>query len=418
MKQSAASHESVSTRTGPLVSSPATGLQEHARAAGREAFLLLLVTHFFVDCYGSALPTVQPLLAERFDLSLAQAGILGGFFMFSSAVLQLPFGLVSDRLQSRHYSIWSPVVAAVFLTSLGLASGFGGLIALLLVGGMGVAAYHPHSTSQAGRVGVGGRGFSTAVFIAVGTAGLALGPLCLTLVIERAGFDSLWMAAIPAVAMVPVLLWRFPQPVENRDRSASAVDWAALKAQRRPLVTHYVLVVLRSISQVGITQFLSLYSVRLRGASFEMASVSLSIFLLSSPVGSFLGGAAADRFGGRRVILASCVGSVPFLAAFLVLDGWFSILALFVGGVVLLTTLPVNVVMAQELVPSQASTTSALMMGFAWGVAGLVFMPIVGMIGDAVGLRAVFLGFVTLPLLAFPIALSLPKSGPERQEEK
>lgn len=415
VKQSAASQESVPTCPGPVVPRDATRLHGHASAVGGEAFLLLLVTHFFVDCYGSTLPTVQPLLADRFGLSLAQAGMLGGFFMFSSAVLQLPFGLVSDRLQSRHYSIWSPVVAAVFLTSLGLASGFGGLVALLLIGGMGVAAYHPHSTSQAGRVGAGGRGFSTALFIAVGTAGLALGPLYLTLVIERTGFESLWTAAIPAVAMVPLLLWRFPQPVENRARSGSAVDWVALKAQRRPLVTHYVLVVLRSISQVGITQFLSLYSVRVRGASFEMASISLSIFLLSSPVGSFLGGAASDRFGGRRVILASCVGSVPFLAAFLALDGWLSILSLFVGGAVLLTTLPVNVVMAQELVPSQASTTSALMMGFAWGVAGLVFMPIFGLLGDAVGLRAVFLGFVALPLLAFPIALSLPKSSPSRQ---
>lgn len=377
--------------------------------AGR-GFLLLLLTHFFVDFFASTLPTVQPLLAERFSLSFAEAGILGGFFMFSSSVLQLPFGLLSDRHPSRHYSILSPLVAAVFLTSLGLATGFAGLLVALLFGGIGVAAYHPHSTAQAGRLGKQGQAFSTAVFIAVGTLGLALGPLYLTLVIERAGFSSLWMASLPVFATLPLLLWKFPDPVSSGARGRSSIDWAALRAHARPLITHYVLVVLRSIAQVGVTQFLSLYLVRVRSASFEVSSLFLSVFLLSSPIGSFLGGAATDRFGGRKVILASCIGSVPLLAGFLLLEGWWSAIALLGGGVVLFSTLPVNVVMAQRLVPSQASTTSALMMGFGWGVAGLTFMPVVGALADTVGLVAVFWGLIGLPLVALPVAMTLPRT--------
>ena len=373
-----------------------------------EAFLLLLATHFVVDCFSSALPTVQPLLAERFNLSLAQAGVLGGFFLFSSAVLQLPFGLVSDRLQTRHFTVFSPLFAAVFLSSLGLATGFGGLIVLLLFGGMGVAAYHPHSTSQAGRLGGRRRGFATAIFITAGTAGLGLGPLYLTLVHDTVGLEGLWMASIPVVISLPVLLWRLPPPVENSHKASRAVDWRALRGQGRALATHYVFVVLRSIIQVGLAQFLSLYMVRVRDASFEMSSISLSIYLLSTSVGAFLGGAAADRYGGRKVCIVACIGCVPLLTAFMALDGWLSLLALFLGGVVLLTTVPVNVVMAQELVPSQASTTSALMMGFGWGVAGIVFMPLVGLLADAVGLGPVFWGLVAMPLLALPVAIALP----------
>ena len=374
-----------------------------------EAFLLLLATHFMVDCFSSALPTVQPLLADRFNLSLAQAGVLGGFFMFSSSVLQLPFGLVSDRIQSRHFTIFSPLVAATFLSSLGLATGFGGLVALLFVGGMGVAAYHPHSTSEAGRLGQHRRGFATAVFITVGTAGLGLGPLYLTLAYEAVGFDRLWMAAIPVAASVPVLLWRLPRSVQNSHRAQSAVDWEALLGQGRALLTLYALVVLRSIVQVGLAQFLSLYMVQVKGASFEMASIALSVYFLSTPVASFLGGTAADLYGARKVIVVSCAGGVPFLAVFLASDGWFSLVALFLGGVILLSTVPVNVVMAQELVPSQASTTSALMMGFGWGMAGIVFMPAIGLLADSIGLGLVFWGLVALPLLGLPIALTLPQ---------
>lgn len=384
------------------------GLAPSAARRRTEAFLLLLATHFLVDCFSSTLPTVQPLLAERFNLSLAQAGVLGGFFMFSSSVLQLPFGLLSDRVQSRHFTIFSPLVAALFLSSLGLATGFGGLVALLFVGGMGVAAYHPHSTSQAGRLGQHRRGFATAIFITVGTAGLGLGPLYLTLTYEIVGFDRLWMAAIPVVASVPFLLWRLPRSVQNTHKSKSAVDWEALRGQGSALLTLYALVVLRSIVEVGLAQFLSLYMVQVQGASFEMASIALSVYFLSTPVGSFLGGTAADRYGGRAVILVSCAGGVPFLAAFLALDGWLSLAALFVGGVILHFTIPVNVVMAQELVPSQASTTSALMMGFGWGMAGIVFVPAVGVLADSIGLGPVFWGLATLPVLGLPLALALP----------
>ena len=381
-----------------------------ARRRAGEAYALLLLTHFLVDCFSSALPTVQPVLVERFSLTLAQAGLLGGVWMLSSSFAQLPFGLVSDRLQSRQFTVLSPVVAAVFLSSLGLATGFTAVVVLLIAGGLGTAAYHPHSTSQAGRLGAERKGIATAVFITCGTAGLGLGPLYLTAVIERFGFERLWISAIPAVALLPALLWRVPQPVRRPGRSKSAVDWKALRRQGRALTSLYALVVLRSIVQVGLAQFLTLYMVQVRGADFRAASAALAVYFLSTSVGAFLGGAAADRFGGRAVIFCSLVACVPPLAAFMVSEGWISMLALFIGGSLLLTTIPVNVVMAQELVPSQAGTTSALMMGFGWGTAGIVFVPVAGLLADIVGLELVFWAFAILPLAGVPIALTLPRT--------
>ncbi len=380
-----------------------------ARRRAREAYLFLLVTHFLVDCFSSALPTVQPILVERFNLTLAQAGLLGGVWMFSSSFTQLPFGLVSDRLQSRYFTVVSPVVTAVFLASLGLASGFAAVVVLLLVGGMGSASYHPHSTSQAGRLGAERKAVTTATFIMFGTAGLGLGPLYLTAVIEQFGFERLWVAAVPVVALLPTLLWRVPRAIRKPGRPKSMVDWSALRSAGRPLASLYALVVLRSIVQVGLAQFLTLYMVDIRAADLRTASVALSVYFLSTSAGAIVGGAAADRFGGRLVIIVSMVACVPPLIAFMLLDGWLAVGALFLGGCILLTTIPINVVMAQELVPSQAGTTSAMMMGFGWGTAGIIFVPMAGWLADLVGLQSVFWGFAILPLLGLPLALTLPR---------
>jgi FSR family fosmidomycin resistance protein-like MFS transporter len=76
---------------------------------------------------------------------------------------------------------------------------------------------------------------------------------------------------------------------------------------------------------------------------------------------------------------------------------------------ILLCTGPINVVMAQELVPSQAGTVSALMMGFAWGTAGLIFIPLTGWASDLLSLHTVLTSFLIFPILGFFLSLKLPK---------
>jgi FSR family fosmidomycin resistance protein-like MFS transporter len=69
----------------------------------------------------------------------------------------------------------------------------------------------------------------------------------------------------------------------------------------------------------------------------------------------------------------------------------------------------VNVVMGQELAPTQAGTVSAMMMGFAWGTAGLLFIPLTGWISDLYSMQTAFIALVLFPLIGFFLALKLPK---------
>jgi hypothetical protein len=103
------------------------------------------------------------------------------------------------------------------------------------------------------------------------------------------------------------------------------------------------------------------------------------------------------------------IGSVPFLALFFLASGLSALLGLALGGFILLFTIPVNVVMAQDLVPSQAGTVSALMMGFSWGMAGLIFIPLTGWVADHVSMHAALFSLIAFSVLGFFLTLKLPK---------
>jgi FSR family fosmidomycin resistance protein-like MFS transporter len=161
--------------------------------------------------------------------------------------------------------------------------------------------------------------------------------------------------------------------------------------------------------QVTYAQLLPLYLYRERGFPITHANYTLSIYIAFGALGGLAGGRLADRIGGRRVIMLSMIGSVPFLLTFFLTTGWFSLAGLFVGGLILLFTIPVNVVMAQELAPGQTSTISALMMGFAWGLSAIIFVPLSGWASDLFTMHRVLAVLALAPLAGFFLAQRLPE---------
>lgn len=400
----------------PPVQAPAA-TQSSALTQSRAAlltgpFLLLCFGHFAIDFYSAAVATLQPLLADKYSLSLAQVGVLGGVFMFGSAVLQLFFGLLSDRIHSRLFVVLGLVTAGVFLSSLGVAPGYKSLLLIALLGGMGVSAFHPQSTSQAASLAKTRRGLGVAVFITAGMIGLSLGPTYFSTMVEQVGLERLPLAALPALIIAAFLMWMLPAPSNGSEPGRRAFEWEPFRRQWKPLLLHYLLVVLRSIVHLGVAQFLTIYLYQNRGFTLRQTSVWLTVFFISSALASLTGGSLADRIGGRRVVLISMPACCPFFALFLGTTGWLSLAGLFLGALILLLSNPVMIVMAQDLVPAQAGTASALMMGFGWGMAGITFIPLLGWIADHVGLEAVLWGVITLPIVGFLMALKLPKEKP------
>ncbi len=393
-----------------MATQAAPALQPQLSSAARSGFVALFlfcIGHFFIDLYSTALPAFQPVLASKLHLTLSQAGMLGGLAVFASSVMQPAYGYLSDRFHSRMFSVLGPAVSGIFCCLLGIAPAFGWLAAMVFLGGSGSASFHPQAASRAIAGISGNRGRWMSVFISSGSLGLAIGPAFFSGLLAF-GIARSWWGALPGVLITLLLLFLLPEAPTPLVRRKS-FDLAALMAVWKPLMVLYLLVFIRSVVQIVYTQLLPLYLHTERGFSVTAANLSLSLYLAAGAFGGFVGGPLADRFGGRIVILVSMAGCLPFLVLFFTANGGVALTGLAIGGLVLLFTNPVNVIMAQELVPSQAGTVSALMMGFAWGMAGLIFIPLTGWAGDHFTLQRALFSLLVFPLLGTFLSLKLPK---------
>lgn len=396
------------------MSSPSTAVSEQVACSGRSAvaaalpLALLSAGHFTVDLYSSAIGAWQPLLVDRFGLSLAQAGVLGGVMVFSSSLMQPAYGLLYDRCRSRLMAALAPALAALFISSFGLAPSYSWLLVMVALGGAGIAAFHPAASTRVTEGVSARRGGWMAIFISSGTLGMALGPMFFTGVVSWFGTGGAWSAVVPGL-LVSLLLLVFLAPAPPVAHRPKSLDVAALRLVWKPLTILYFLVFIRSIIQITYGQFLPLYLHRERGYTLPDASFALTLYLASGALGGFIGGYLSDRFSRRGVILFSMIGSVPFLALFFLASGGWSMFGLAAGGLILLFTIPVNVVMAQELLPAQAGTVSALMMGFAWGAAGIIFIPLTGWVADSITLGYALAALTVFPIFGFFLSMRLPE---------
>lgn len=355
----------------------------------------------------------QPFLVQAYGLSLAQAGWLGGLLVFSSSTMQPAYGYLSDRYRTRMFTALAPAMAGIFISALGAVSSYGMLVACVLLGGAGIASFHPQGSVRATLGIEENKGRWMAVFISSGTLGLSLGPAFFTAILARWGMAQAWWGAVPGVLVTLVLLVFLPEVEKEADAPVKRAkfDWGPLRAVWQPLLILYLLVFIRSVLQITYTQFLPLYLGRERGYTLEGASWMLTAYLAAGALGGFVGGNLADRWGERPVILASMVLSVPCLAVFFWGSGWMAVAGLVLGGLTLLFTIPVNVVMAQKLAPQQAGTVSALMMGFAWGMAGMIFIPAVGWVADRVTLHAALSALLVFPVAGAMLTQRLKRYG-------
>ncbi len=367
--------------------------------------LLMACAHMMVDGYGNIFAPLLPLLIPKMHLSLAAAGTLTMLFQIAASVAQVGFGWLADRWRPRLLVMVGPVVSVTVLSMIGLANTPVMLGAILFAGGLGAAAFHPPAAALAHRLGGDRPGFAMSVYITGGTLGFSLGPLMFAPLAQRFGLEWTPILALPGLAVVAFFLSRVPQ---LQVHAKSGRGLRALRPYARPLGLLYTIVVLRTFTSLGFATFVPVMLTR-RGYSVAQAGTAVAIYLFASGLGGFLGGAAADRFGARRVIALSLVFSTPFmLGAALISTGWLFVALMAVGGLFLQSTLPVNVTFGQSLAPVSAATVSSLMMGFAWGTGGLS-VPFVGLIADRVGIEPTLAGLSLVPLLAAALTLPLPR---------
>lgn len=370
-----------------------------------ETVTVLAATHFIVDGFSNIYAPLLPVLIPKLGLTLATAGLLQTCLQLSNSVSQLAFGALADRWKPRVLLIAGPLLSVAVLSLIGLAPNVWTVAAVLVIGGLGGAAFHPPAAALVHKVGGHRRGMAMSVHITGGSMGFAMGPLIFAPFVAVAGLVWTPVLMVPGLLVLWVWLRHMPEMSTTHEPHV-ARGFAGLRPYAKPLGLLYLIVVIRTLTAVSISTFMPVLLTR-RGVSVGAAGAMAAVYLACTSAGGFFGGSMADRWGARRVIILSLVGAVPFLVVAPLLPGWLFLAVFCLGGFLLQSTLPVNVTFGQTLAPISAATVSSLMMGFAWGTGGLL-VSLVGLLADRTGIASALMAVAVLPLGAALLALPLP----------
>jgi FSR family fosmidomycin resistance protein-like MFS transporter len=245
-------------------------------------------------------------------------------------------------------------------------------------------------------------------FMVGGNAGFAAGPLLAALAIPWLGARATLVFLVPGAL---VALWLFHR------RGRLAVEIAARPRPTRPPAR-------ASLSDIGLllaatsmrtwTQFCLLALAPLllvedRGFSEQGAGFAVVAFSGAGAVGTIAGAALAERIGGRRMLTWTMPAVTPLIAAFLLADGWLSILALGAAGFVLMASFSVTVAMGQEFLPGRLALAAGLMIGFGAIGSAPPGLALFGAVADAAGRETAIWAIACLPLLGAALAALLPE---------
>jgi FSR family fosmidomycin resistance protein-like MFS transporter len=369
----------------------------------------MALAHFTNDLYAAFLAPLLPLVVAKFGLSLALAGLMGTAFNATAALTQPLFGLAADRVRRPAFAVLGPTVTVLGMGLVGLAPTYGLMLLILFLTGLGVASFHPQAFALAGEIGGAQRGTALSVFVAGGELGYALGPLFVAPIVGALGLHGTVAAAVPGLAACAVLwsrtrTWQGTLPPAP-DRLASD-----LRRHGPLLALVWLIVVIRSVIILSFLLFLPLL-LRQRGQSLLAGATAVFLFGGIGALGGLLGGALSDRLGRRAILALSFVLGTPLLVLFTFTTSPWGLVALALGGASFYLSAPVNVAIAQEVLPRRASLASAMVTGMAWGMAG-ISLTAVGALADRIGLAHTLGVVLALSAAGLGAVWALPRRRP------
>jgi FSR family fosmidomycin resistance protein-like MFS transporter len=377
----------------------------------------LCAAHFVNDSYSSLIYPLLPLLKIKLGLTDAQIFWLSPLYSLSSSLMQPLYGIISDRYFRRFFAVCGPALTAIFVSLIGLAPSYAILITLLVAGGVGIGSFHPQAAAMASRASGSRKRIGMAMFSALGTLGFAFGPFAITRIVTRFGLEHSYYIVGVGLVMSAILyrtcppLDAPPKAVHTNTKIKSPL-LAALHAAWKPLALLYAITVIRSGLQITTNNYLP-FLLSEQGYTLTGTGNVMTVFLLMGGIGGLAGGVMAERTSGRTVTLYSGLLAGPLMVASFLTTGPLNLILLGLGGFFLLSTLPVNVAMAQELAPGQTSTVSALMMGAAWGIGALAPQALHPLV-TSYGFRNTLIFASALTVLSAVCAYLLPRDEAHR----
>ena len=395
--------------------------------------------HVVNDALFAGLYPLLPLLAADLGLSYTEVGAIKTAYSGASALFQVPAGLAAERWGEQLLLGLGTAWVGAGLIGMTLAAGFGALLGLSILGGLGGNVQHPAAASVISRLFDTGRratalgtlnfagdlgkvlapAVAGGVALAVGWRGgfLALGLLGLT-------FGLVYLALVPQPPSLsgpqPPVISRAQRPtlsaVESPDRtgvqgaeppvggSVGRNSWGIPRPGR--FITLSGVGVLDAAARGTILTFLP-FLLGARGIDAAGTSAAFAVLFAAGAAGKFICGALADRVGSVGLI---AITELVTAGAILVLLGAPLVvlpLVLLPLGFVLNGTSSVLYAFAAELVDS-GKRARGYGLFYTCTQLGSSLAPLgYGALADRLGLNPALLALAAATALIAPLALAL-----------
>ena len=354
--------------------------------------------HLAVDFASGSVPALIPFMTDKFNLGYAAAAGLLLAATASSSLVQPLFGLWSDRRGALWLVPGGAFLAAVGVGGAAISPTYPLVLVLVLIGGLGVAAFHPEGAKFASYASGAKRASGMSYFNIGGNTGYAFGAFVTAQLVVWLGLVGGLLAMVPVALIGLVLVRELPYligllPERGSGRSRQGED------QYRAMAILSIVIALRSVPWFTLLAFVPLWLESLGHPKSDGGRV-LFLMLLAGAAGTLILGPVADWIGLRSTLVVTQALIAPFVVVFVYVGGVAGLLSLMGIGVCVVGTFGVTMVLSQLYLPKHVGVASGLSIGLSMGIGGIAAV-ILGAVADAVDLK------VALTLCAIPPAVGV-----------
>ena len=360
--------------------------------------------HLLNDLIQAIIPSVYPILKEKYNLSFSQIGLITFAFQFSASILQPFVGYYTDKHPKPFSQVYGMLFSLAGIVSLSFADRFEWIVISVMLIGTGSAIFHPESARISNLASGGKRGLAQSIFQVGGNFGTAMSPLLVALIVVPHGQKYiLWfvIAAVVALGIISkIAFWYRDHLIYRTDKSALFFDLHDLSKLRVKWSIAILLIVIFSkfFYSASLSTYYTFFLMDKFQLSIREAQFHMFVYLIAYTLGTILGGPLGDKFGRKYIIWFSVFGATPFALLLPYVNLFWTGVLMVVIGIIISSAFPAIIVYAQELIPKKLGMVSGLFYGFAFGM-GALGSALLGILADHTSIQYVYNICSYLPII-------------------
>lgn len=277
---------------------------------------LIAAAHFLSHFYQLVLPPLLPMMRAELGLSYTALGSAIAVLSAVTAFGQTPIGVWADRTGAAPWLVAGNALMVLGTLGFAAADGMTMLILAAVLGGLGNATIHPCDyaiLSGSIRQERMGRAFS--LHTAAGYAGFAAGPPAMILLEAWLGWRGALVAAALAGIPCVVAIALFARRLRSEAKPRLELPPAHRLLSSRPILLLFLFMTLIAMGGFGAQTFMVAALPKLHGVSIAAAATAMTVWLVSSTLGTLAGGWIADRTGRHVAVVTAMMISAGVLVA-------------------------------------------------------------------------------------------------------